>query len=121
MKATGWQPHSVRRFLAGVVRQRLKLKLMAAIVVRVGDCSIAMTRACFERASGLLVFGASADCWGGLASCGSRGRTAATARTKIPAGLTLGKSEREKGMRSGRFINDKIEPAAQHGRNQITN
>jgi Protein of unknown function (DUF3489) len=34
MKARGWQKHSVRGFLAGVVRKRLKLKLVST---KVGD------------------------------------------------------------------------------------
>jgi Protein of unknown function (DUF3489) len=40
-KATGWQPHSVRGFLAGVVKKRLKLKLESAIVEGVRTYRIA--------------------------------------------------------------------------------
>ncbi len=32
IEATGWQPHSVRGFLAGVVRKRLKLQLASTKV-----------------------------------------------------------------------------------------
>jgi hypothetical protein len=31
VEATGWQQHSVRGFLAGVVRKRLKLSLVSAV------------------------------------------------------------------------------------------
>ena len=41
MKATGWQPHSVRGFLAGVVRKRLQLKLISKKVNGDRICQIA--------------------------------------------------------------------------------
>lgn len=31
MEATGWQQHSVRGFLAGVIRKRLKMNLVSAV------------------------------------------------------------------------------------------
>ena len=49
MQATGWQRHSVRGFLAGVVRSRLKLNLISqkvdgARVYRIADGSDGSTR-----------------------------------------------------------------------------
>jgi hypothetical protein len=41
MKATGWRQHSVRGFLAGVVRKRLKLKLGSKKVDGNRVCQIA--------------------------------------------------------------------------------
>ena len=43
-QATGWQPHSVRGFLAGVVRKRLKLDLESAVVDGVRTYRIAGNR-----------------------------------------------------------------------------
>ena len=47
--------------------------MMAAIVAPVGDCSIAMMRACFERASALWVLDFSTDCGKGFAALTDNG------------------------------------------------
>ena len=41
MKATGWQQHSVRGFLAGVMRKRLKLKLNSRLMHDEQYCRLA--------------------------------------------------------------------------------
>src|SRR6516225_9514529 len=47
--------------------------MMAAIVVPAGDCSIAITHACFERASALWVLGPSTDGGKGFAALADDG------------------------------------------------
>ena len=44
MNATGWQPHSMRGFLAGVVRKRLKLNLTSKKIAGTREGSRASRR-----------------------------------------------------------------------------
>ena len=58
MKATGWQPHSVRGFLAGVVRKKLGLDLLSETtetgrVYRIAERTAVVDRGRNERQSGV--------------------------------------------------------------------
>jgi len=45
VKETGWQKHSVRGFLAGTVRKKLKLPLLSEKIDGVRNYRIGMTKA----------------------------------------------------------------------------
>src|SRR5215468_4148087 len=85
-QVTGWQSHSVRGFLAGIVRKRLKLDLESAVVEVSGSIGSRLSKARRPRKRGRTAarpdrYAASQDRCGGPRDLLRRSRDRAPARS----------------------------------------